>query len=301
MVIWESSYAPTANLPIDPKSPDGKTRVAIEKGTIPKKNFYTHNFVDRTSWYSRSVRVENELATRTGVGVYQLAHTFVIDTGHGKVFQERVLREGSNSYRVLVTVDGVPQVERDPHYASPQPGEHFTLDYATGTITFLADPGEGAEVRTTYYYATTSEFILRPDTGKQLNIIRAEAQFSVPINPLDTVIFEVRGYAGVFAPHLVGQNILQATDKVPLESFYYQTLGDYQADAMASYPTYPPMGEPGNWRSIPYPVTVFDWAYNEATPISDRAGMEVAVFLEHDVPFEGFLASVTFYCSQVDE
>jgi hypothetical protein len=57
----------------------------------------------------------------------------------------------------------------------------------------------------------------------------------------------------------------------------------------------------GNWRAVPYPVTVFDWAYNEATPISDRAGMEIAVFLEHDAPFEGFLASVTFYCSQVDE
>lgn len=294
---WDATIKPLSNLPLDIRSLDGRQRISSEKGITPKRNAYTHNFCDRTTWYTMSVRVVEEMPTKVGANTYQLSHANVIDTYHGKLFQERQLKDaGGHSYRVAVTVDGSPMRERDPHYSTPQAGEDFTVDYATGLLTFLTLFVNG-EVKVTYHYATTSDFWLIPGPGLRLSVVRAEAQFSVPIDPKDTVLFEVYGYAGAFAPQLN----LPPEQLIPLESYAYQTIADYQADAMGSYPTYPAMGEAGNWRSMPYPVTVFDWAYAEGTPLLSSRGMRVLVRLEHDEPFVGSMATVTLYCTEEAE
>lgn len=304
---WEVTYRAISNAPVDQRTADWRLRIATEKGTAPKRNIYSHNFGDTTTWAQGSTYVADEAATPispdNGLATrFALAFPNVVDTYHGKTFQERLLLDSDGrSYRVAVRVNGVAQVERDPHYAAPQPGETFTVDYAAGEITFLTPIADNADVRVDYHYAGSSLFKVKPTPGKLMILGRAEAQFSIPINPKDTCIFAVKGYAAVFAPAQVLAGQLAPTDLVTIEDFHYQTMADFQSDAMGSYPTYPAMGDPGNWRALAYPVTVFDWMYMEGTPISSRAGMELWLYLLHDQPYEGQLASVSLYNTESDD
>lgn len=66
-----------------------KIRTTVEKTSVPTRTIYTHDWTDRTTWYTEAQRVVGETPTpdvaRT---VWQLAHPFVIDLTHGKVTDE---------------------------------------------------------------------------------------------------------------------------------------------------------------------------------------------------------------------
>lgn len=282
------------------KNTDGTVRVAALKPDSSKTTVCSHDWTDPTTWSTDAVRVVAEAAERTGAGVYQLAHVNAIDVLHGKITNEDWLLDADgNSYRVVVTVDGAAKTERDPHVGS---GGDFTLDYATGVLTLAADPGEGADVRVTYHYATTSRMVLRPDAGKVLSIGLVEVQFSDDIVITDSVNFQGYGYVDVFAPQMLGEpyNIPSGT-KIPLgDPMRYKGMRDFVNDAVRAYPGYPVLGGDG-WRGLPRPIYVFDWDYVSATPLSSAAGMEIEVRLQHDVPFGGSFATATFYCTSEDE
>jgi hypothetical protein len=277
---------------------DNRVRVAVEKSDADGKDFFTHNWADKTTWYEDAARITNEALYDTGDRtVYDCAHQFVIDTYHGKITQEDTLLDSQgNSYRVEVKVNGAVKTEQDPHYGS---GGDYTVNYASGIVTFNTAQPVGADVRMTYHYARSSIFTITPEAGKKLTIDIAEVQFSDDIEITDTVVFDTYGLVDVFVPQLV-PSVYSSGTIIKIDTFKYKTMNDYQNAALKSYPKYPPMGGSG-WRGQTAGIHVFDWDYLKSKKILSSAGMKVVLRLEHDEPFLGAYATATMYCGIENE
>jgi len=281
------------NIPlVQPRTTTGLIRTSSEKTEISKKNFFSHNWCDKTTWYTDSVRVVDEIAVNSGDNkTYHLNDGYIIDVSHGKLFLEDFLKDSNgNSYKISVKVNDIEVEEIDPH---DNQGDYL-VDYVLGKIIFTNTLNELDVVKVTYHYATTSTFIIKPDQNKKLNISIAEVQFSQDIILNDAIVFQPFGYVDVFAPHLVGA--LGSGTKIPLEDpVIYKTIGDFQCDAFKAYPAYPKLSE-STWRGMSQPLLVFDWDYISSTSIYEKYGMEIRVSLQHHEPFGGYYASASFYC-----
>jgi hypothetical protein len=281
-----------------PKTADGRQRLAVEKTDTTKKTIISHDWTDPTTWIQESVRVVDGIATDSGDHLtYELAHEHIIDTYHGKCSQEDFLLDADGySYRVEVKVNGVVKTEQDPHYGT---GGDFTVDYVAGTVTFLAALDPSDVVTATYHYENGSTFMVKPLPGYKLKLEFVEVQFSGDVGITDSVIFQPYGLVDVFAPQLMPG--VPSGTKIPLGNpVVYKAMSDYQNDAVKSYSSYPALG--GNtWRGSPQPIVVLDWDYVSRTVLSSTAGMEIRLKLEHDKPFTGWYATVTFYCTTEPE
>jgi hypothetical protein len=276
------------------KTVDGRPRLAIEKSDAPKKNFFSHDWTDKTSWYTNAGRVVDEVAADTGDHLtYMLAHAHVIDLSHGKVFAEDyILDAGGHRYVVDAKVNGVSVSEQDAHEAA---GGDFTVDYDAGSLTFIHARDANDIVTVTYHYATDSAFYVRPDPGKALLVQFAEVQFSADVEIRDTVEFQPYGFVDAFAPHLMPG--VPSGTKLPLGNpIRYKSMRDYQTEAVKAYPSYPAMGGT-SWRGMSQPVLVMDWDYISSTQLRSDAGMEIRLKLAHDTAFGGAYATCAFYCS----
>lgn len=277
---------------IENRAPSGSVIQAVSKSDGSRSNFYTPNWCNKTTWYQQAVRVVDEVATDSGNHTtYDLVHPHVIDAYHGKLTQEDFLRDSqNNSYRVVVKVDDVVKTEQDPHYGS---GGDFTVNYTLGKIVFLSAQQANAVVKVTYYYATSSLFVVAPDPGRILTIDEAEVQVATNVDITDSLRYGVFGYVDVFAPHLMPG--VPSGTKIALGEFVYKSMQDYLNDSMRLYPTMQALGG-STWRGLQDPITIFRWDYVRALKLHASAGMELRLWLEHETPFEGASATATFYC-----
>lgn len=277
----------------------GLVRVASTKPDSAKVTFYTHDWSDPTTWYEGSTRVVNEAAVNLTLAIWQLAHVNVIDSYHGLITQEDFLKDKEGfSLRVSATVNGVAKIENDPYYL-PALHNDFSVNYTTGQIVFNAPLLPGDVVLVTYHYAGNSVFTIAPAAGRNIEINTTECQFSLDVDPQDSVIFQPYGFVDIFAPQLMTTNggKIPPGTKIPLGNpLVYKTLCDFQNDAMKSYPAYPAMGSAGNWRAAQQPIQVFNWDYVGMTVLRSAYGMEIRISLQHDNPFKGWFASATLYC-----
>lgn len=290
-----------ANVPL---TADKRLRVGTEKSDASKVQFYSHDWGDKTTWFEEAVRIVDGVGTDIGDHLtYNFSHTFFIDTYHAKITGEDFLKDSEgNSYRVVVKVDGVEKTEQDPHYGT---GGDYTVDYAAGSITFLAAQDPGAVVTATYYYAASSLFTIKPQAGKKLLLEMVEVQFSQGIDLRDSVVFQAYGYVDIFAPQLLDTadppGPYPSGTQIPLgDPIVYKSMRDYMNDAQRSYPSYPALGG-SSWRGIQSPSYILDWDYLRGTLLVSSWGMEIRVYLAHDTPFTGGFATATFYCSSEDE
>ena len=297
---FEAGYMSGGNKSILPRVASGIQRVVSEKTTVSRLTLYSHDWTDPTTWLTRAVRVVDEAASDSGNHLtYSLAHTNIIDTYHGKITAEDYVKDAAgHNYRVVVKVGSTTLVEQDPHTGT---GGDYTINYNTGVIT-LASALTGSEtVSVTYHYANGSEFIVAPAAGKVLKVDVAEVQFSDDVELTDSAVFQVYGLVDVFAPQYVAAGVIPTGTKIPLgDPVIYKTMTDYQNDALRAYPTYPPLGGSG-WRGTPKGVTVLDWDYVSSTELRASMGLEIRIKLEHDVPFGGYYATATFYCTSEPE
>jgi len=280
------------------RTSDGRIRVTSEKPEGTRINFFSPNLCDKTTWYPKSVRVVDEVAADSGDHLtYTLANPHIIDVYHGKLTFEDDMRDASNNtYRVVVKVDGVTKTEQDPHYGS---GGDYTINYINGEIVFLSALDVADEVTVTYHYATTSVFTVGANAGTILQIMLAEAQFSLDVDPKDTVVFEVWGIADYFlsSAQMTALGIPPGIGyKIRLQRNAYKTMGDFYNDTFKSFPLYKAIGNISNWRSQKSDVTVMEWDYISAVPLYGDKGMEVRLSLDHNEPFTGYLATASFYC-----
>jgi hypothetical protein len=279
----------------------GVPRFAIEKGDASKKTIYSHDWTDRTTWYTMAERVVDEVAEDDGDHTtYNLDNAYVIDTYHGKIPQEDFLLDGdSNSYRVTVKVNDVEKTEQDPHTAS---GGDYTINYAAGTVTFTAALDESDVVKVTYHYspddAGYSTFIVRPTTGHCLWIDMVECQFPADLVITDTMRYQVYGLVDVFAPQLIPDPYESGT-LIPIGNpLVFKTMNDYFADANGAHVSYPAMGA-SNWRGTTQSTYILQWDYVRSTVLHGPYGMELRMTLDHDAVMTGSGVNATFYASSL--
>jgi hypothetical protein len=286
---------------VKPKSADGKEVVTVWPTEGSKVNYISPNWCDRTTWYYRAVRVIDEVATvKTALvyTVYKVSHTSIIDGYHGKLSYENILKDANgNSYRVIVKVDGVTKTEQDPHLGT---GGDYTMDYAAGEITFLQALTADNQVKVTYHYENGSEWVLRPENGKILKIKTIEVQFSTDVVLTDSIVFQPYGPVEIWAPTMT-PNPFPAGTMLPLgDPDVYKNMLDYINDSNGTYVTLPKMGGAG-WRGMQEAVQVFRWDYQAVTDLNSSKGVEVRIYIEHNVPLGGWVATATFYCLAVPE
>lgn len=289
---------------ITPRTSDGKPVVSMFPTEGTRTTLVTHSWTDRSTWYQKSTYVAQETPSVVTPGeMYQLAHYPVIDTFHGKLWDENNLIDANNcSYRVNVQINTgsgwVTKAEQDPH---TEAGDYL-VDYHAGTIAFVPDIPTDAQVRVTYHYAGSSEFVMKPLPGKLLKIRTVEVQFSTDVIMTDTVLFIAYGYVDYFAPQYLQANggPYPSGTKIPLSTTRYKTMYDFQAESNGALPSIPAIGG-DSWRGIKTGIMVFPWDYAAMTPLSYSAGMEVRIKLEHDMPFEGEFGTATMYCLSENE
>lgn len=277
----------------------GGTVVTV-KPTDARVTTITHDWTDPTTWYQGSTYVADETATDSGNHIlYTLAHPNVIDVYHGKLSDEDFLKDSSaRNYRVVVKVNGTAKTERNPHYATAQTGEHHTVDYVAGTVTFLTALDPADVVTVTYHYAVSSVFTVKPSTGKKLSLGLVEVQFSADVVPSDTVRFQAYGYVQSFAPQYCPTPYPLNT-KIPLGNpTLYKGIKDFMNGSVRSYPNYGALGAAAGWRGISQPTVVMDWDYTATTLIDDTKGMEIRLSLDHNTPWGGTFATATFYSTE---
>jgi hypothetical protein len=275
----------TGNRLIAPKTMDGKAQISLWPTEGSRVTVFSHNWCDKTTWYQDAARVVDEQATDSGDHTtYTLAHQNVIDTEHGKLTDEIDLKDASGNYFFMgVKVNGVAKTIQDPHLGT---GGDFTVDYAAGSITFTSAQASDAVVLVTYHYARTSKMIIRPTAGKKLAMQSVKVQFSKGITLTDTVRYEVWGQPGTPVP-------------IMMSRITYKSFQDFINDANNVGRTMPKIGGTG-WRGTADDLCTLEWDYKALIPLYHQYGMELRVYLEHDVPYEG-ICYATFFCLSQDE
>jgi len=270
-----------------PQNNDLSLLIAQEPRVGTELVMVTHNFCDPTTWFTSSVRSENEVLTDSGDGlVWNSAHPNWIDLQHGKIFDEDAFSSDvPHGYAVTVTVDGVEAIPRAPFKAS---GGDFEVNYADGQVTFFSSKA-GQEVVATYSYATDSTWILMPDQGYRVDIESVEAQFSSDVIMRDTIQFTIYGY-----------NPADLPNKVPYATTNYKSMRNFIDEAQGSYPLVPAIGGLEG-RGTTHEIYGFPFRYGTIRKMPSSYGLELHVKLTDDLAFSGEHATATFYCTVREE
>jgi hypothetical protein len=273
------------------KDSRGHLLMVGEKRVGSDLDVVTHNFADKTTWYTMSVRVNAEVPVDSGDGLtFNLAHTHLVDLNHGKMHNEdkvvsKHIAAGGHGYRPVVYIDDEMAVEDSPY--SDLEGD-YTIDYVAGTITFHENQS-AAVLSVAYSYATSSRWTLRPGAGKAIDIEKSEAQFSLDVVYTDAIDFEVWGY-----------NPADLPNKMIYETTSYKSMSNFIDEACGCYPTIPACGGPaplGTTQSM----LGFPFNYNTIRSLSSAYGVELVIQTRNDREFGGERATATFYCTIRDE
>jgi hypothetical protein len=177
---------PVASTPVVVSNfPIGLTTKSLKTTSFKPETFsttiVTHDFMDKTTWYTKSVRVTDAVLTQEGL-TFSSEHTHWVDLTHGKVYLEDTVN-ASGAYSVIVKIDDVVQTDG------------FEVNYNEGKVVFDNDPG--GVVKATYSYATESTWILAPYPGKKILIEHTELQFARNVQITNPIDFEM----WVYNPH----------------------------------------------------------------------------------------------------
>jgi hypothetical protein len=257
---------------------------------------FSHNFCDRTTWYTMSVPVSNE-AVGTGTGSqteFNLAHTYVIDVNHGKITDEDWLKEptvgNGVNYVPVVKVDGVTQTERE---FGELTGGDYEIDYKTGKLTFYVAPATGTAVTVSYYYSPDTDNsynIFGPKTGKKWSVTDIELQFSADVVLSD----EMTNAVWVYNPYDLPNKVIYPPSVARLKRSF-----DLVNWSILSFPLIPAFGGPvrGNASNI----ILLRFQYVSPIIITASTGAEIRFWLKHHREFAGDFASATLYGLEDDE
>lgn len=251
---------------------------------------FTHDFCDKTTWYGDSVRVVGE-AVGTGDGsttIFDLANDFVVDTAHGKVSNEDYLiptaSQTGSTYRLIVKVNGVTKTEEEFGLSAPN---DYSVDYATGVITFHTAPANGAAITADYFYSPPnagSAMYFRPPSGGVLTITQVELQFSTDVvmnDELDNGVFTYN--PGLGAP--------PAKFLYPLSQVKIKRTRDLVNWSSDPYPGIPAFG--GGVRGHTNPWVELHMDYISPLVLPAAAGAELRIWLKNHIPFGGEFAAAT--------
>lgn len=283
---------------IEKRQPGNKAQLVAIAGREGNETIYaSHNFCDPTSWFTDSVRT-TEVLSGSGT-VFSSSYINWIDMEHGKVLDENGWKEDvEHGYHVVIVAAGVTRSIREPFATS---GGDFTVDYKSGSITFVSGTYNASEVTASFSYENGSSFIIAPYPYKKLDIEEVEAQFTKDVVMKDTMIFGVYGYVQVFAPqYWEGMGgPLPTNYKVQLKTQEYKSMMQLTDEALGSYPIIPAIG--GAERGFTQEMYGFPFRYGTVRTLYNTYGLEVRVWLKDHIPHQGERVTATFYCVASDE
>jgi len=269
----------------------------VQSGSTP--TLVTPNWCDKTTWYQKSTRVEDETLTlKEGTtDTFQGIEQYWVDLCHGKLTQEHRI---ADPYKVVVKVDGSLKEENSPGESD----KDYTVDYAAGEVIFNEDPT--GTVTASYNYAEDSTWTLTPEPGKKVLLRAVEVQMSTDVSPQATTVFAPYGPVEIFAPHLMQapHNIPSGT-KIQLKDNRYPRMHNFIDEAQGSHPIIPATGDGDtNWRGMKKDMIIFRWPYTAAhgqyVSIDSALGMELRIYLDGHKEFLGERAVASLYARTVD-
>lgn len=187
-----------------PKNSYGAPRIQVDPRDGNKVQIFSPDLTDKRTWWPTSTRVTGETMTVDGGDnkLYHLAggNKILVDMKHGRVPLES---KHGTSYLLNVYDNGVLQAEHSPDstwngtdFANFAGGDgDYGVDYLTGDVTFKNVPT--GPVTIDYSEVVDSQFYITPDSGKELDLLSAELQFSIDLSMRDTLKFELRGKTGM--------------------------------------------------------------------------------------------------------
>jgi len=303
---FESNFIIKSNKRLSP-SIQG-TETALKVTTVGREGeeivWATHNFADKTSWYSNSTQYTNIklLSGDNGYTFYAsgtLKNESWIDLYNGKVLHENNIRQAFNGkYDVSIFVDGIKKEMKTcvNKYCTTCPGD-YTVDFVSGTVKF-ENQITSSEVYGNFSIPVDSWWTLRPMPGTILDVEGAEMQFSEDIILTDNIIMQILGYVEVFAPQYWQQNggPFPTNYKIVLGEYEYKSLAEFVDETDGSFPVVPAIG--GENRGIKSAMYGLPFKYNTIRTLYPEYGLEIRVGLKHNHPYDGFRATATFYCIQ---
>lgn len=249
---FETNYQSTS---VQSETKDGALAKSLSKrvgqGSIPvsikardEAGFFqwtivSHDYTDKTTWYQKSTQTTNEILTGTQSNtVFTSANINWINPDSPKLYNQSYnqgvppygqislrMPDGSlvakSTFRPFIYVANVLQTSG------------YTIDYATGTVTFSSSIG-GA-VKATYYKATTSDFILTPPPGVIWSIPRVE------VNTTSALIFNGTTYFQYWRDPSYSFTV----SAYMMSEMLYQSFAQLQASATVGADIYPSMGGTG--------------------------------------------------------
>lgn len=275
------------------KTSDDVLRVSIEPAEGSRVTFITPNWGDRRTWFYKSIKRTGLVLTSGGPNCYTVSTdgspVCVIDNYHGLYSDEDFLTTADGDIPRAKLYDmGLLKTEEDPHTGI---GDYW-FDYHHGVAHLNFIPS--GQITMDLWEAGPSEYIIKPDPGKKLKIVFVEAQFSVNLQINDSVFFQPRGLADVFAPQLVPNPLPSGTLINLGNPKVYKTMQDYINEANGMKGLIPVLSSGMSWRDLQESVITYPWDYQAVTELDSSSGLEISIKLEHDVPFSGY-ATATLY------
>jgi len=232
----------------------------------------THDFCNKTTWYSNSVRVEGEILSDPVGLVYTCANTVLIDVLNGNVNRQDTLQE----YAIKVYDGGIPKTD-------------FTVEHTTGKITLLT--AASGELTVDYSYPTDSEWVMKPNVGKMLLIEHSEIQFSTDVSVNSPLRFEIWVSNPYYA---VEGHPYEGMEKITYQTVQYNSIKDFVNEANLGTGVIPAIG------NLPE-CAVFPFNYASIKPFKYSQGAELRIRSVDDVELEGSFGTATFYIVKRDE
>jgi hypothetical protein len=286
---FEENYKPGGNLSLTQGQPIVSQIVKPSFGS--RAWVFSHNFCDKTTWYADATRVVDE-AVGTGDGIeteFSLANEYVIDMSHGKLTNEDYTfpsaTQTGDSFIPEVKVNDVTLTE------TPFDGDDadYSINYTTGTITFVVPPANGHDIVVSYFYSppnSGSIVYVRPDPGKVIHINSIDIDLSADIEINDTLISCVYTYN----PYLGAP---PEKFEYPGSRAYYKRIWDYYAYSSGAFPAMPPMG--GSPRGYTQSIYQLCFDYAVSITLDSAVGAEMRIYLENHIPMGGERGSVTIH------
>lgn len=187
---------------------------AIHIGAIGSKSISlaTPDFSDRTTWYQKSVKVENEILSPAGDGnilTFNSSHQHWINIYSPKL---------TYTHKQIPTRTGVFGKHTDWDYIvtvndEVQTKDTYSVDFEAGTVTFLTPPANGSTIKATYWHnevENPSEWLIVPTADKKFIVDHTELQISKGMSIHDTLRFEIWAGASLATYGTFSDNYFEA-------------------------------------------------------------------------------------------
>lgn len=298
------------------KQSDGTGIIASSPRTGEEKVIASHNLADRCTWFTESKRVDDETLDTSDNLEFQSDHSHWIDMTSGRVHrqdewvakQKAAEPEDPHGYEVIVKVDSVTKTPRAPFATS---GGDYEIIWEDGKIIFFEE--QTGTVTASYSYSDGSTWVLKPAPGTKLIVEDAEADFSADVVFATAVKYTVYGLVDVFAPELTPSPYPSGT-LIPVQDDRYDRVSSIFQEARGAYSQVLAVGATEAHKAISdidefrrtsrgmkSMVQPIPFAYSTVRELISSYGLELRLSLEGDIPFEGELASMTYYCTELED